>query len=362
MKKVGIITFHRSINYGGVLQAYALKHMLNKLGAECSVIDYKNKHIENINKVKLFNLNSIKSFINGILSYLPKKSKYEKFLDFRVKHLNLAEGEINNEIEHKYDLFITGSDQVWNFQLSRFDTVYFLDFVKDSRKKNSYAASFGFSEIPSEYIEKYKKLLSDFSSISIREEQGFNIIQSHLKQDVPVVLDPSLLLDVNDWINNFNITRKSQKDFILLYLMTPDPKLIKLAEKLSKETGFEIIYITDKTIKKLNATYARTVSPIEWVELFMNAKYIVTNSFHGVAFSINFNKNFFMSLLPSTSNVSSRLENIVRMFGLEKRQINNDINDVNLFEDIDFTKVNKILERERNNSIAFLREIINKDL
>jgi hypothetical protein len=353
MRKIGIVTFHRSVNYGAVLQSYALKYMINTLGAQCNIIDYKNPYIEEINKVKFLDFNSIKSLINGILTYHSRKAKFGKFVDFRKEYLMPV--KFKNDLD--YDAFITGSDQVWNYKLSQFDTTYFLDFVKDNNKKNSYAASFGISEIPNEHTEKYKNLLIDFNKISVREEQGLQIINTLLKREAPVVLDPTLLLDMGEWKNTFRINNNSEKKYILLYLMIPDPNLIEFAEYLSKETGYEVIYITDKVKKSINATYARTVSPIEWLELFMDATYIVTNSFHGVAFSINFNKNFFMSLLPSTANVNSRLENIINLFGLENRKIVKGQKE-NIFENIDYSRVNYILEQERVNSINYLKDII----
>ncbi|RAP74005.1 polysaccharide pyruvyl transferase family protein [Paenibacillus montanisoli] len=362
MKKIGILTFHRSINYGAVLQAYALKSVITKLGAHCNIIDYKNQYIDEINRVKLFDFNSSKSFINGILTYAAKKEKYEKFVEFREKYLVDEERDLDistlNQRQNYYDAYITGSDQVWNYGLSNFDKTYFLDFVSDSKKKYSYAASFGFLEIPKDYINKYRELLGNFNKISVREEQGKKIVNSLLQKKVPVVQDPTLLLNVNEWIEAFRISKNNNpKKYILLYLMIPEPNIVKFTEELAKETGYEIIYITDRIARNIKATFARTVSPVEWLELFLNATYIVTNSFHGVAFSINFNKNFFMGLLPSPANVNSRLENIINIFGLKERQIGIG-NKIDIGNVIDYDPINRILSDAREQSMAYLKTII----
>ena len=167
------------------------------------------------------------------------------------------------------------------------------------------------------------------------------------------MLDPTLLLDVDEWINVFGISKRDDNKYILLYLMIPETTIIKFTENLVKETGYEIIYVTDRLMRKLNATYARTTSPEDWLKLFMNATYIVANSFHGVAFSINFNKNFFMGLLPALANANSRLEDIIRLFNLEERQIKEDMK-IDFFKDIDYKGVSDILSRERNKSIIYL--------
>ncbi|MDD4781002.1 MAG: polysaccharide pyruvyl transferase family protein [Tissierellia bacterium] len=359
MKKIGIITYHNSNNYGAVLQAYALKTIITKLGAQCDIIDYKNPHIEQINKVRIFNFKSLKTCMNSLVTYPIKKQKANKFAKFREKYLKPSVICIDENLQDQYDTFITGSDQVWNCELSEFDTAYFLDFVIDNKKKNAYAASFGFSDIPEEYTEKYRSLLKDFNEISVREAQGAMIIQSLLERNVPVVLDPTLLLNINEWDNAFQITKNDRDPYILLYLMIPSKNILKFAEQLSQETGCEIIYITDKMKRKISASYVRTISPEEWVKLFINATYIITNSFHGTAFSINFNKPFFVEMLPPPAKVNSRLENILDTFDLRSRQIING-NNSNIFIDIDYKTVNKKLELERKRSLDYLKRILEK--
>jgi hypothetical protein len=364
MDRVGILTFHRAINYGAVLQAYALNESIKKLGYVPVTINYKNPHIEKIYDPKQFNYRrSLRSFLSGVLTYNRRQKKKESFEKFQAKFFILDQipdlyDEKNIKHLNSYKKFLTGSDQVWNYAHTKFDRAYFLDFITDSSKKNSYAASFGFDRIPDEYVADYTELLSDFNHISVREEQGASIIKSLLNREVEVVLDPTMLLSKDDWVK-ISQDYRGKRDYILIYQMATSESLLDFAVNLSKETNYEIIYISDALRKRIKATYAAGVSPQDFLGLFKNAKYIVTNSFHGTAFSINFNKPFFVEMLPPPAKVNSRLENILDTFDLRSRQIING-NNGNIFNEIDYTTVNKKLELERQRSLDYLKRVLEK--
>ena len=174
----GIITFHRAVNYGAVLQTYALQEALRNLNIDSEVIDYRDNIIDN--RFKFFYDKSLKKLVKDFI-YFPifyrKNKKFEKFIEGNIvttKKIIRNCDELNQLKE--FDQYITGSDQVWNYRLTNWDEAYFLDFVKDNKKKNSYAASFGMNEIPKKEQEKYKSLLSQFNHISVREENGIEII------------------------------------------------------------------------------------------------------------------------------------------------------------------------------------------
>lgn len=358
--KIGIITFHKAINYGAVLQTYALQKVLEDMDADPEIIDYKCEYIENT--YKLFSISSIrnlKCFISSLI-YLPIKiSKKNKFNKFRNDYLKLS-SEINNRIQLDnsnclYKSFITGSDQVWNLKCTGYDTTYFLDFVKDTSKKFSYAASFGSADIEKNQKEKYMYLLKDFNKISVREKQGLKIIGELIDKEGYVHLDPTLLLKEESWRNL--CSNGKYNNYILIYLMVHSQTALAFAEDLAKQTGCKIIYINSGLTKKVKGTYVRTAGPKEFLSLFAGAKYVVTNSFHGTAFSINFNKEFFVELLPPPSKVNSRLENIMDLLDLRERQIINGKND-NIHKPINYSQVNSVLEEERRNSIKYLRSIV----
>jgi hypothetical protein len=357
MNKIGLINFHRANNYGAVLQAYALSDIIKRLGYNPITIDYKNQSIEHRYALYYFKGRSLKSVISGAITYHIRKKKKYKYEDFRSKFLTLY--EVTDLFSMNCDIFskfITGSDQVWNYKITLFDKVYFLNFVYDHKKKNSYAASFGFDRIPDEYLDDYKELLSDFNHISVRETQGVNIIRDLIGREAEVSLDPTLLLSRDEWYK-ISHDYKNKKNYVLIYELVASNSLIDFAVNLSKKINCEIVYINDTFRKRIKATYAAGIGPQEFLGLFKNAKYVVTNSFHGTAFSINFNIPFFIELQPPPSIANSRLEHILDLFNLRSRQIINGNND-NVFNVIDYTSVNQKLELERQRSLDYLKRIL----
>ena len=202
MKKTATITFHKAVNYGAILQAYALQRSILKLGIDNDIIDYDCKLISNV--YKLINIKSVKSFIKSLIAfriYYYKKNKFKSFIKKYIILTNPVTKDIlkSEEFNNKYDFFITGSDQVWNYEITNLDDAYFLNFVKDESKVKSYAASFGISCIPENLRLKYKNYLKRFSSILVREKTGAKLIENLIDKKVNIVLDPVLLLNKNEW-------------------------------------------------------------------------------------------------------------------------------------------------------------------
>lgn len=360
--KVGTITYHRAVNYGAVLQTFALQKVLDKLGVENEVIDYRADYIEWIYKpFCMRNVKNIKDFMRVVGGANIKYRKKKCFFDFLEKNIKISQKKYNksniNKSNSEYSMFLTGSDQVFNLECSNYDNAYFLDFVEDINKKNSYAASFGFDKAPEKDVEKYKELLSSFNNIAVREKQGVEIVKDIVNKEAIETLDPTLLLSADEWKSIIKKPKVKEEGYILVYAMAPSKRLIEFADKLSKMTGKEILFIKDsltregQNVLKGNIKYLKDVGPDEFIELFSKAEYVITNSFHGTVFSINFNKKFFMELLAPEWNVNSRLENILDMLDLRKRQIV-DLN-VNL-EEIDYEKVNKMLDERRKISLDYL--------
>jgi len=261
-----------------------------------------------------------------------------------------------------YNCFLTGSDQVFNLECSNYDENYFLDFVKENKKKNSYAASFGFDNAPENDVEKYKKLLNGFKNISVREKQGVKIAKEIADKDAVEVLDPTLLISGDEWCEIVKHTPKYSNKYILIYALKPSKMLMEFANELKRLTGYDMVFIKDSLTKEgqnvlsKDVKYVKDVDPFEFVNYFANAEYIITNSFHGTAFSINFNKKFFTELLAPETKVNSRLENILDMLDLRDRQILS-LDDVKL-DEIDYERVNKVLEERKNLSIDYLTKNI----
>ncbi len=360
-KSVQIVTFHNAYNYGAVLQCYALKEVIKQLGNDCTVFNHQNAVINKLYIPKLFLTNvSWKEVILNFLNYPKKVRKHRVFKPFIENEL-LKDGSSKC---HENTLYICGSDQVWNYRLTDFDKAYFLDFADEPKQRNAFSASFGFAEIPDEHKKEYKRLLSGFNHISVREQQGAVILKDLLGIDVPVTLDPTMLLTKDQWAQlTANTTEKKEDRYILLYLMSETEELFSFADRLREVTGLEIRYVCINPSRKMrklsNVTYKSFVSPQEWVDLFLNATYVITNSFHGLAFSINFNKNVFIGYLPQTSAVNSRLQNLIHLFDLEHRLVSN-VSIENCQEAIDYTDINRRLAIGREQSLDYLRGILDE--
>lgn len=349
----GIITFHEAINYGAVLQTFALKKVLSRY-CNTFIVRHHNQAIAQrhsiVPKIPI-NGNDIKSFIIKTLTYLPNSKKHKRFLKFREKYL------YDTDEDKNADFYITGSDQVWNYACTDFDRAYFLDKV-DGAKKNSYSASFGFDKIPEKYVDRYRELLKDFNKISVREFTARGIIKDLLDRDVDVTLDPTLLITKEEWGDFFKCSDVN-KPYLLVYAFAITPDMATFINKISAQKKLQVIVLApEKSLWRRSllkkAKYITHISPEDWIRYFYNASFIVTNSFHGTVFSINFNKQFAVELLPPPAKVNSRLTDILKLLNLESRYISNP----HILDPINYKQVNEILDSERTKSLNYISGIV----
>ena len=217
--KTGVITFHRAINYGAALQTYALQKVLSDKNIDAEVIDYRCDYMENFYKTIAFKGKSFKQGVRGVLNFYDNSKKKKNFREFLENNVNISKQVYDKsnikDANKVYDKFITGSDQVFNFACSKFDKNYFLDFVDDASKKYSYAASFGMKEVPEEYKDEYKRMLSSFNELSIRETAGQKIVKDLVGKDTELSVDPVFLLNGTEWDR---IAEKPKEEkYILIY-------------------------------------------------------------------------------------------------------------------------------------------------
>lgn len=363
-KKIGIITFHNAHNYGAMLQVYALQKILEKY--ETKVIDFKNKGIEKeygLFKVNKRNLVSAIKSIGASIVFLPKNLKRrKKFNDFMNSKLKLSQ-TYKTESELKlnppaYDIYITGSDQVWNYELScKQIDAYTLNFGNDSVKRISYAASMGTTELNAKFKEKYIQNILRFDNISIRESVAEEYFEKILGRKVDVTLDPTLLLDKKVW--NEEIEPKEKKErYILAYMLSEDNEFYRILNYLSEITGLKVIHLNKKNkgIKNILRN-AYSDGPIEFLGLIKNAEYVVATSFHATVFSLIFNKKFWV--VPP-KKIGSRITSILEKLQISDRAISSleEFEKLDYDKEIDYVKVNKILEMERKKSIEWLENAI----
>ena len=356
--KVGIITFHRAKNLGAMLQSYALQKTIEKYVGDCEIIDYRNNDMEETYRIKTINeIKTIKGKIKNIL--LRKKNiEFEKIRDeFNDKIQKISNEKYNKENIRKandiYDVVITGSDQVWNPKLNYNDNNYFLDFVTDNKKKNSYAASFGTNILESKEKEEIKKELKDFNEISVREKEGKEIVEKLTNRKADVVLDPTLLLNKKQWENIIEDKRFEKERYIFVYTIASTPTIFEFARKLAKEKNCKLICFNNSYKQHLGMKNLTRVSPQDFLNYVKNAEYIVTSSFHGLCFSINFQKQFYYELDEKKQNNNSRLTTLTQVLDLESRRIEN--GNCKSKESIDYNVVNELIEKERIKSIEFIK-------
>ena len=362
MKKIATLTFHNTTNYGAILQTYALQRAIEKLGYDTEVIDYQCEAVNNRYKIiKISDVKNAKELLKIILGNRNKKKLKEKFDSFTNKYIKISDKKYTKETIHNsnsiYNKFVVGSDQVWNLSLSGNDFTYFLDFVTDNNKKYSYAASFGSQDISDNYKDTIAKTINEFYGICVREEQGKEIVKRITNREADITLDPTLLIKQKEWKEIMPNMIKNKK-YILLYIIAPNNNIIKFAKEIAKKNKCEIIYINHSLKNVVGVKNIKCASPEEFLWYIENAEYIITTSFHGVAFSINFKKKFFYALSDERENYNSRIENLVNKLDLTNRNIK-DYNQVN--DDIDYIKVHNLLDIEKENSLNYLKEMLNND-
>ena len=365
MKKVGIITFHRAVNYGACLQAYALKETLKEIGADAELIDYRSEDVEDI-YFKIIRKNiSIKTLVKNIITWPVQKRRNSMFSSFLERYLlqntpcSIHTTEELKNVADKYDLFISGSDQVWSPLCAANDKTYMLDFVSDSQKKYSYAASFGV--VDDKYLsdEKIKQLLDSYAFLSVREQKGIEIIHQMLGKESDKKLaqhvDPTFLLPKEKWLA---LTKPVEKEkYLFIYSLSMPKEIIDYAEELAEQMGLTIKCFTlNNVYSMMNPKRVINGSPIDFLSYIAGAEYVVTNSFHGTAFSIIFNKNFSVVKNVNPQHDNSRLTNILRMLGLEKRLSGVDTT-AEVIEPIDYDQVNERVKKMQCESREYLRRI-----
>lgn len=348
--KIGILTFIDTINYGALLQAYALERVLTDMGHEVEIIQYKNKFIEDKEKnKKIFSLRWILRTIVIGKNFKRKSQKFERFESSAINKSKICSGKTIDKVCASYDKIITGSDQVWNLGLTGGDLHYFLDFTPDSTKKISYAPSFGESTIPDNFTTQIGSLLKGFHALSVREESGLSIISELAGRNAQVVLDPTLLLPKESW-QKLATKRLYAMPYILVYLPHKKDICFSFARKIQEKTGYPIIYlsISPRIIRGVKTIY--DASPEEWISWILYADYVITGSFHGTAFSLNLEKQFFFESLGT----GSRIDNLVYLTGTNNRNLAT----ANVDNIIDYNKVRSKLFEARQASLLWLKNAL----
>ncbi|MFR9502511.1 MAG: polysaccharide pyruvyl transferase family protein [Rikenellaceae bacterium] len=356
MLKIGIITIHSDLNYGAALQAYALCAYLVEAGYDAKIINYVK--IPNSPRIYPFPKNIAYSLMNT-----PRFYRYRKFLKSSLSNVTYNSlDEIMNGFNESFDVVISGSDQVWNPHCGGFVTklnpVYYIAFAdKDKYKKIAYASSVGSHVFSKEEIPFVQKWLGEYSHLSTREIAGAKQLEGFLNREVKVVLDPTLLLNHKQWLKVSNSVKIKDK-YVLVYYIDEIDEVVEYARKIADKNGWKVAMMSNSNAKHsgvdINVPFC---GPAEFLGLFNDAEYIATNSFHGTAFAINFQKDF-VSVIKRNS--PQRAQTLLNNVGLPERLLT-DINDVDKLPDhIDYTEPTKKLELLRADSVDYLLNAIEK--
>lgn len=373
--KIAILTLPICINYGGILQAYALQTVLESLGHDVSFLNLRYKRnpfwlrfLVNCKRIVYLYL------LNKVTNLSPKESKFvtkevSRFVADNIKlgrPLYTQESLYKEYKKNKIELIVYGSDQIWRPAYAPNIYYYFGSFVKSNIKQISYAASFGIenaSEYTSEQLHICTKLLKAFSSISVRESSGIDICRDVFKATAECHLDPTLLLTIEDYQKLIaKVDTKKSKGNLLVYILDKTEEKQELISKIAKARSLTPFYL-NLDVNDTNIPIEKRVLPSveQWLRGFYEADYIVTDSFHGCVFSILFKKQFVS--LGNKVRGMNRFESLLKKFNLEDRML-----DVSLYENImallfykkiDYEYVYNILKEERGRAYTFFKNAIN---
>lgn len=380
-KRIGIITIEQVNNYGAELQAMATQKVLQLMGYDAEIIDYcyyKNWDFKDSGMSAPFVPMGFKGklmywlkyrFVSFLMAkFLPLfnhnvKKRVERFCMFHKENTKMGKRYVSMKDLYKdnpdYDVYMVGSDQVWNPSASSSIEPYFLTFAPKSAPKISYASSFGVSKIDTNLQNRYKELLSNIDHISVREQSGVDLVKSLTGRDAHLVLDPTLLINSAEWPVHAKEYTGMPDKYILVYQLLPSDKLPLLAKKLTEESGCPVYYLAKRAFGIKAAEGMNVIldaGPSEFVWLIANASCVITNSFHGIAFSVNFGKPFY-AVLNKNRGGNARITSLLSQVGLDDRIVYED-EELPIYTEFDNDNVQKSLERLREASKMFLRKAI----
>lgn len=354
MKKVALLTFHDTTNFGALLQTYGLYKKLNDIGIDCRILNYQ---CENIVKREIpsafhFSFNPKKLFVELFIrpQFRRRYKAMHMFIDKNMPKITQPydrRGLI--ELKEDFDTFVVGSDMLWGVDITNNDYSYFLDFVSDNKNKISYATSIGKREWSEEEANIISNLLNRFSFVSVREDATAQRLHSVLNKECCVVCDPTMLLETKEWTN---FIKKDYKlnNYVLVYFNSDDGKLYEDAKKYAYKHGKKLIDITP-----LPSFYTRTYNVFPYfVEDFLSLLYyadmVFTASYHGLLFSLYFHKNF----IYYNRQPAYRMQTIAYRLNIESRE--GHLIDFDNILPLNYSYIDAKIEEYRKESVNFIKK------
>lgn len=364
-KSVGILTYHTGYNYGASLQAYALSKTVSKMGISCEIINFETERF--VASREMFSRKpqrpkEIIKIATRVPYYNALKKRQALFDDFTTECLPISplyrtEKEVVDHAD-KYDCIICGSDQIWN--LSQLDApaanlLFYLNFPKNQRRV-SYAASFGkwVTEAP-EYADIIAPLLKEYDYISVREQSGVELLHK-FGVDCEIALDPTMLLDREDY-DSICRERLEETSYVLMFSWSCGDEVVKAAKKVAEELELPLISLTPPPRTMFSGIKRKLdVGPREFLSMIKYADFVVTDSFHGTAFSTNFEKPYVS--VVSNDRADPRMKSLLEQLGLEDHLVDSEHINVREMQNTDFSDVYEKKCAARNGSVEFLRKAL----
>lgn len=362
--KIGILTFHRAHNYGAMLQAYALYLVLTNKGHEVEFISYRNQQIESAYSCFRWRYSSdfsfwsnIKNFIAELIMFTRWQRRRKKFISFahrflpESKHMSLKD---MRTFSFEYDAVFFGSDQIWTTRfLKRFDPIYWGEINLQHGKKIAYAPSMELTSLSESQKEFVRSHLPLFDALSVREVSMSDMLNNLTAKPIKTVLDPTLLCSPWAYNNVIKCARfRPDKPYILLYQVGDFEVVAEIATYLSQILSYDLVEIRSSVTLRPQKYYKEDLDPSEFISLIDNAELVLSCSFHGTAFAVNFHKPFYSILIKG---MDSRVRSLLSQIGMMDRGISS-VKDIKINEilDVDYSYAQSRLDVLRAQSIDYI--------
>lgn len=362
--KIGILTFHRALNYGAVLQCFALQEALKSIGHEVRIIDYRPPYLESYRKGLSFYafsktnglIQKIKYLLVGVLMQRKKRKSSKVFDSFIEEYFDLDSNYQSDISEIKgYDAIVFGSDQIWSPSIcDGFDKVYWGDFHHQKTQLVTYAASIGgHNKIENAQVDEIRNLIKNYNAVSVRETQLQSFLLEKIGMRVPVVCDPTILVKEE----TFETIAKRKRDdrYVLFFALEYDPDSISFAKNIAKQLNANVVRvgaIAELYGKDSSIEYEEAVSPAEFCGLIKYAKCVVTISFHGTVFSTIFKKDFYSLKCSQGDRAKDYLDSV----GLSERMV--DAKAIVAYSKVDYSNFDNNINKLRQPSIDYIKSVL----
>lgn len=355
-KKIGLLTIHDTLNYGSLLQTYALYQAIQSMNLDVELIDYKCEKIQK--RESTFELRdnlNLQGLVKHFMWHKALKEKHLAFWNFMNCHMKISDAYNKYNIGKTnaiYDVFVVGSDIVWGTNITGHDFTYFLDFANKGKRKIAFSSSIG-TKWPQEDYDQIATLLNIFDEISVREQLASDWIKEVTGRDVKVTCDPTMLLTTDFWNGIVDESILPSQKYVLIYLTTSNKKNIEDAKKYASEHNLDVLFINFyKPIKGV-----RNIKPVsieQWIALIKNAEVIFSASYHGLLFSLYFHRPVFFY----NRGEKSRMISLAEELRIKHREGNAENLESN--KPIDFTYVDEKMREKRDYSWDVLKSALLK--